>query len=174
MYKSEKKIKELEILLNKDSKTIITEAIDLLRNEQAFEGVVGLLTSVYDKSTDREIRKSIELFMNDIKDLAVRPEVISEIKKPWKPDTISMLVASCWQSGLDYSENSQVFVNTFLNGDYVTAIECLTVISESAQNISRVEKDIMINTIRDNPFMNSDEKSVLTHELLTVLENPGY
>jgi hypothetical protein len=112
--------------------------------------------------------------MNDIKDLAVRPEVISEIKKPWKPDTISMLVASCWQSGLDYSEYSQVFVNTFLNGDYVTAIECLTVISESAHNISRVEKDMMINTIRDNPFMNSDEKTVLTLELLTILENPGY
>jgi hypothetical protein len=174
MYKSEKKLKELEILLNKDNKTIITEAIDLLRNDQAFEGVVGLLTSVYDNSPDHEIRKSVELFMNDIKDLSVRPEVINEIKKPWKPDTISMLVSSCWQSGLDYSEYSQVFVNTFLSGDYVTAIECLTVISESAHNISKVEKEIMITTIKDNPFMNSDEKSVLTLELLTVLENPGY
>ncbi len=174
MYKSEKKLKELELLLNKDNKTFLTEAIDLLRNEQAFEGVAGLLTSVYDNSTDREIRHSVELFMNDIKDLSVRAEVIHEIKKPWKPGTISMLVSSCWQSGLDYSEYSKVFFNTFLNGDYVTAIECLTVISESVLNISNVEKEIMITTIKDNPLMNSDEKSALTLELLTVLENTIY
>ena len=50
---------------------------------------------------------------------------MNEIRKPWKDDTISMLVSSCWQSGLDYSEYSMDFAKVFLKGDYVTAIECL-------------------------------------------------
>jgi hypothetical protein len=169
MDKSDKKLKELEILLNKDDKTLITETLELLRKEKAFEGVVGILTARFNKSDDREIKAAIELFMNDIKDPLVRPEIMTELKKQWKSGTISMLVSSCWQSGLDYSEYSSDFVNLFLNGDYVTAIECLTVISESAHNISPVEKDLMINTLRDNPLMNSDEKSALTLELISIL-----
>ena len=169
MYKSDKKLKELEILLNKNNKTLITETIELLRNEKAFEGVVGILTALFNKSDDSEIKAAIEVFINDIKYPSVRPEIMTELKNQWKSGTISMLVSSCWQSGLDYSEYSNDFVNLFLNGDYVTAIECLTVISESAHNISPVEKDIMINTLRDNPLMNSDEKSALTLKLISIL-----
>ena len=79
-----------------------------------FEGVVGLLTSLYDKSDDKLVRNAIELFMNDLKDPSSRPEVMAEIKKSWKDSTTSMLVSSCWQSGLDYSGYSDDFVKTFL------------------------------------------------------------
>ena len=44
--------------------------------------------------------------MNDLKDQSVSKEIITEIRKPFKPSTIRMLVSSCWQSGLDYSEYS--------------------------------------------------------------------
>ena len=51
-----------------------------------------------------------------------------------------MLVSSCWQSGLNYSEYSTDLAEVFLKGDYVTAIECLTVIEESVNELSKAEK----------------------------------
>jgi hypothetical protein len=47
--------------------------------------------------------------MNDIKDKELCDEIIAEIKKPRKSSTVSMLVSSCWQSGLDYSAYSRDF-----------------------------------------------------------------
>ncbi len=152
MQKSEKKLKELALLLNNDNKIVISKAIDSLRNEQSFEGAVGLLVSLYDKSDDSSVRNAIELFMNDLKDPSSRSEVIAELKKSWKNSTTSMLVSSCWQSGLDYSGLYHLtLLKHFISSDYVTAIECLTVISESAHKISRTEKDKIIRMLEDNP-----------------------
>jgi len=128
MIRSEKKIKELAEIFNKGNNTVITEAIESLRLEKPFEGAIGLLADLYDKTGDFSIRKSIAGFMKDLKDQSACEEVIVQIRKKWKSDTISMLVSSCWESGLNYSEYSLDLARVFLDGDYVTAIECLTVI----------------------------------------------
>lgn len=170
MVRSEKKLKELALIIDKDNNILISEEIRLLREGQPFEGVIGLLTSFYDKTDDNSIRKSIEGFMNDLKDQTASKEVITEIRKQWKADTTSMLVSSCWQSGLDYSKYATDLAEIFLKGDYVTAIECLTVIEESSEKITRKTKDELIKYVEENPFSPENEKSALTLELLSILD----
>jgi len=170
MIKSEKKVSELSRLLAGGNMTLISEAIGMLRDEESFEGAISLLASFYDKTTDDSVRKAIETFMNDIKDQAVSKEVITEIRKPLSESTISMLVASCWQSGLDYSEYSSDFTEVFLVSDYVTALECLTVIEESVPGLSQAKKNELINIIREYPGQPSVEKGGLTSELIEILK----
>ena len=170
MIKSEKKIKELVETLNKDNIFAIIEAIDLLRQEKPFEGAIGLLTALYDETDNMQVRKSISGFLNDLKDQSACEEVIKEVRKDWKPDTISMLISSCWQSGLNYSEFSLDLAKVFLERDYVTAIECLTVIEESVHELSKKRKAEIIKLIEDNPFPRVNEKSTLTLELISILE----
>jgi hypothetical protein len=170
MIKSEKKVKGLIEILNLDNNIVITEAIELLRQEKPFEEAIGLLTAYYDKTNDLPVRKSIAGFMNDLKDQSACIEVIKEIRKDWKPDTISMLISSCWQSGLNYADFSMDLAKVFLEGDYVTAIECLTVIEESVQELSKEKRDEVIKLIEENPFPRTDEKSTLTLELISILE----
>jgi len=170
MIKSEKKVKGLIEILNLDNNIVITEAIELLRQEKPFEEAIGLLTAYYDKTNDMQVRKSIAGFMNDLKDQSACIEVIKEIRKEWKPNTISMLISSCWQSGLNYSDFSIDLAKVFLQGDYVTAIECLTVIEESVQELSKEKRNEVIKLIEENPFPRTDEKSTLTLELITILE----
>ena len=170
MIKSDKKISELVEVLKKDDNIIITEAIELLRHEKPFEGAIGLLTAFYNKTEDNSIRKTISGFMNDLKDQTACVEVIEEVRKEWKPDTISMLVSSCWQSGLDYADYSLDLARIFLKGDYVTAIECLTVIEENVDELSVEKKAELRNLINENPFSRGNEKSTLTNELITILE----
>jgi predicted DNA-binding protein len=169
MIKSDKKLKELTQLLNKDNNLLITEAIGFLREELPFEGAIGLLTSYYDKSDNLRVRESIEEFMNDLKDQSATKEIINEIRKQWKANTISMLVSSCWQSGLNYSDYSADLVEVFLYGDYVTAIECLTVIEETVSELTRQKKDEIIRIIENRPLPPDNEKTVLFLELIAIL-----
>jgi hypothetical protein len=169
VIKSDKKLKEFSLVLSKDNSHLVTEAIKTLRNEEPFKGAIALLVSLFDKTDNKIINKTIGEFFNDIKDKSVRPEIIAEIRKPWKPYTISMLVASCWQSGLDYSEYITDMAQVFLSGDYPTSIECMTVIEESAQNCSRKKKDEIISIIEKNPLSGTNEKYPLTQELISIL-----
>jgi len=134
------------------------------------EGVVGLLTAFYDQSDEFTVRKTISGFLNDLKDQSVCEEMIKEIRKKWKADTISMLVSSCWQSGLNYSQYSLDLAKIFLKGDYVTAIECLTVIEESVDELSSARKSEIIKILDESPVSEINEKKGLTIELISILE----
>jgi predicted DNA-binding protein len=170
VIRSEKRLKELSGNLNRKNKSAVPDAIRALREEEPFEGAIGLLASFYDGSEEKGMRKTIEEFFNDIKDQSARIEVISEIRKPWRANTIRMLVASCWQSGLDYSDYLTDMARTFLNGDYATSIECMTVIEESVLTCSRERKDEIIKIIEDSPLSGIYEKSALILELISILE----
>lgn len=169
MIKSEKKLKNLALQLNNDNDLLVIESVELLREEEPFEGAIGLLASCYNGNEAPEVRKAIKGFMNDLKDKELRSEVMSEVKKSWKHETISMLVASCWQSGLDYSAFSAVLAEAFLKGDYQTAVECFTVIEESVPLLSKKEKDEIIKVLDESRSHQSDEKKSLAAELISVL-----
>jgi len=170
MIRSEKKLKGFAEILKKDNTLLIVEAIELLRLEKPYEGVVGLLTAFYDQSDEFTVRKTISGFLNDLKDQSACEEMIKEIRKKWKADTISMLVSSCWQSGLNYSQYSLDLAKIFLRGDYITAIECLTVIEESVHELSEVRKDEIIKMLAESPVSKITEKRELTLELISILE----
>lgn len=170
VVRSEKRLKELAAKLEGNNKASVISSIKELRNEEPFEGAISLLSALYDTTGDSGIRRTIEEFCNDLKDQSVRPEIIAEIRKPRKQETIGMLVSSCWQSGLDYSDYIKDIASAFLSGSYTTAIECMTVIDEAADNCSLEAKQEVIRLIEDNPLSGLNEKSALTLELIGILE----
>jgi hypothetical protein len=170
VIRSEKKLKELAGILKEGDAHFIARAIKSLRGEEPIEGAIGLLTEYYDNSSDEDISGLIENFFNDIKHHSARPEVMAEIRKPWKQDTLSMLVSSCWQSGQDYSEYTEDIATVFLEADYSTAIECMTVMEESAKFNTREQKDNIIEIIKNSSRAFTHEKTALTHELIGILE----
>lgn len=170
MIKSEKRLKELAGILHKGNPVVIKEAIKILRDEEPFEGALGLLAEYYNNASDKETNKIIEEFFNDIRYQSARPEMIAEIRKPYTQDTISMLVASCWQSGLDYSSYIEDIAGIFLESDYATAIECMTLIEESVKYNTRYEKDNIIKIIEKSPRAFTYEREALTRELIEILE----
>lgn len=169
MIESEKRLKELAGKLNDKNKNIVRSAIISLRNEDPFPGAIRLLTEVFDKTDDINIKDLIRNFMNDIKESGARAEVINETKKAYKSETVGMLVTSCWQSGLDYSAYAPDLVMVFLKEDYIISLECLTVIKESIHNISRKKKNEMIEYLEENKGDTVNEKSALVNELISIL-----
>lgn len=169
MLESEKRLKELAGKLSNNNNNVVSSAIISLRNEDFFSGAISLLVNLYDKTIDNEIKGHIRDFLNDLKESAARGEIIAETKKAYKPATICMLVSSCWQSGLDYSEFAMDMVMLFVTGEITISLECFTVIEESAYNIPIRKKGELIKYLEDNKGGSSDEKMALLNELISIL-----
>lgn len=169
MVDSAKKISELQGKLNIGNMKVVSDAIVLLRNEEPFRGAIGVLASLFDTTNDILIKDLIRSFLNDIKEPGAREEVVTEAKKGFKHETTSMLVSSCWQSGLDYSEFAADFANIFITGDYITALECFTVIEESAGSIQISKKYDIILFLEKNKPKSFGEKAALLQALITIL-----
>jgi predicted DNA-binding protein len=168
MIKSQKKLKDFALVLGKDNPVLIAEAVEMLRDEEPFEGAVGLLASCYEKNHSTLVRKAVENFFNDLKDKELRPEIVTEIKRDRSSETISMLVSSCWQSGMDYTDFAGDFAEIFLKGDYGTAIECFTVIEGVIPELDRMKRKEITTLIRGN-MESAGAKKALCLELISLL-----
>jgi len=169
MIETEKKVKDLREKLSSKNSKVITEKITSLRNENPFRGAIGLLVNFFSTSDDQIIKALIRSFLNDIKEPDARTEVIGELKKNYSAETISMLVGSCWQSGLDYADFAIEFAEIYVKGDFLVSLECFTVIEESLLNISDLNKNKIISLLEKNIDSFATEKTKLARTLILNL-----
>ena len=169
MIQSEKKLNKLRLLLKADRKDQIIEAVNLLREEEPFSGVVEALVLHYDSTSDEAVQRCISDFYNDLKDMSVREEVMGQIMASRKPSTIQMLVSSCWQSGLDYSPYAAGLAEIFVNSNLATAIECMTVIEGAASGISEEQKKEILSLLGGVKEDDDPAMAALARELGLIL-----
>ena len=167
--KSNKRLEELTNVFKTKNIRQIIKTVSALRNEKPSEGIIEELVVLFDKSSEKEIRQSVENFMNDFKDQTSIPEIISEIKNDRHPLTKKMLLSSCWQSGLDYSQHANDIAEIFLTSDYACALECLTIFGESMSSLEMEEKEIISKFISDNCDSVNSENQILIEELQMIL-----
>lgn len=169
MITSEKKVGDLAIKLNDKDPAIVIAAIDSLRTTDPFSGAIQLLSALYDQTEITIIRDHIRSFLNDLKDKSLRTEVIAEINRSQNSETLAMLVSSCWQSGLDYSDWAYDFVNIFCKSDFIVALECLTILEESSHLLPSQKKKELIAVLKKKENNKIPEKSTLRCELISIL-----
>jgi hypothetical protein len=169
MINSEKKVNELALKLSNKNPAIVVSAIDFLGNQDPFSGAIQLLANLYDTSDTDMIRDRICSFMNDLKVTSLREEVITEIKRSHNAGTITMLVSSCWQSGMNYSPWAADLAMVFCSTGYETALECFTVLEESAHSLPDEKKRELVSILEENYTKETSEKSILYRELISIL-----
>lgn len=169
MIKSEKKLAELHKILSTGKYNEIRDRISILRAEEPFEGVIMLLARFYDDSDKEDIKTAISAFFNDMKERSGRAEVIGSIVAVKKPETKAMLASSCWQSGLDYSEYAVALGDAFMSGDYMTSLECFTVLENCMDTISADDKTDLIARLDRAMEQHDTPWQKLASELMAVL-----
>jgi hypothetical protein len=82
----------------------------------------------------------------------------------------SVLVAACWECGLDFSDQLELFTALVIEGDYFTAIEAATVIDEMEGTIPEMELDKSIKALQ-KAIEDKNEKMILMSDLkINLLE----
>ena len=154
-------------LVNKNSKSVLAKIRELKKT-----GKVSILSYMLDllkPDQKTEIKAEIYDLISNLKHQQCVPIVVKYIKQLKGTDELSLLIASCWQSQLDYSDYLEIFADCFITGTYQDAIESFTVIEEMTVYSNNIKIDKCRSHLLDRQPEVNNEKQPLFVELIKIL-----
>ncbi len=128
------------------------------------------LLNLLSRTRNELIERELIRFLADIKQKGVIPIVVAGLKEPGLKPARAGLLSAIWQSGLDYSKYMHVFIQLFLDGDYLVALESFTVIEQSIEHLSEQEREEERKNLLDGLDSVSEDKKPLARELVNLLQ----
>ena len=125
------------------------------------------------KEDDDSVKKEIISLLNTTKSTKVPVEIIKCIENDAYQKVHQILLASIWNSGLDYTQYMEQIVACTIKGDLMHAIECITIIENIEGEF--LETQIMEPIILLKKYLvekkNSDDpKNEILKEILITLQ----
>jgi len=157
----------LKDLASDDAKKVST-AIKQLRKHGKSDAILPLI-DVLATSENEIIKQEITSFLFDLKDESAIAPLLSAIENEKYSTYKNVLLSVFWEASLDASEHISFFVKQAINGDYISCLECLTVI----ENFDATFKEEDIEDLKfdlDEAIENNDEKQDLLISLKASLD----
>lgn len=155
-------------LHSEDEKTVL-KALAQLRSS-GHPGYIPELLEILNGSQSETLHREMASLFSDIKDKAVIPLFIKGLKDPDLPNIRMAVQAGCWQSGMDYSEYIDLFIELFLESDYVTSLESFSVIEQSLEKMSPEDivnkRELLLKCFEEI----SEDKKPLASELINLMQ----
>jgi hypothetical protein len=133
--------------------------------------IIPLIIALLDHNKDNVISQEVLSLLGQLKDKAVIPYIIPELKSKHTNSYRTELIMTCWQSGLDYSHHIDVFTEAFIHGDYQASIESFSVIEEWIHNSPKSTIEICKSQLMDNLSSCNEEKKAFYLELIKLVES---
>ena len=159
---------ELIKRLHSGDEMTVLKALGELRSSGHLEYIPELL-DILNVSENETIHSEMVRFLADIKKKAVIHYLIEGLKNPVLKDVRSEILSACWQSGLDYSAHIDLFIEIFLESDYMTSLESFSVIEQSLEYLTEKETEEKQIQVQEDLDRVSEEKKPLARELLNML-----
>ena len=162
----------LEKLNTTDEKAII-KTIRLLEAE-GNEHVIKPLYALYKKNVDNAIGEVLVEFFDKLADSSAVIPVIELMRNEEDFSHRKMLVTSCWQNKLDFTDYMADFVAIAVDGDFLEAFECLTVIENLEGPIE--ETQILESQLYLKEFLEKDkgqdvQKDQIISEIALIIKD---
>lgn len=171
MKEAEKKYyAEIKNSLNSKDKNIVRAKIKELKSK-GHATHLPLLLDLLNTIADEEIKQDVLTLLGELREQKCAPIITDYIAKNHANTLLTEILASCWQSRLDYSAHLDTFADCFITGTYQSAIECFTVIEEMVWKSSETAiTECRVQLLKSSNEMDELKKS-LFHELIKVLES---
>lgn len=124
-------------LSSTDEKKVFT-ALKQVRKHGKREAIIPLVDLLC-STTNEEVKNEIAAILFDLKDQTVVEDLILALDDEKYAAEKATLVAVFWQSSLDSSEHITTIVNQAIKGDYLVAIEVLSVIDNYEATFQETE-----------------------------------
>lgn len=145
--------KEILISLKSGNDTKAIQAIGFIR-EHGDNEILKECLNLLENSVNEDIHKEISSILNDIKNQNSASVITEHISSTENSAVKKILVSSCWQSSLNYSDYIDIFVDVLTNSDYETTIEAFSLIEKlidddevSIQKISEIRDKVAESVI---------------------------
>ncbi|UKN03556.1 HEAT repeat domain-containing protein [Paracrocinitomix mangrovi] len=167
-----KKVKELLSLLASKDEQKQLQAIKSLK-VHGDETVIEPLVQVLAASSFDSVKYEITELLNTIKSSKVPAQVAKCLENPDYKDVRQILLASIWNSGLDYRPYLGIIATATVEGDFMDAMECITIIENIEEQLE--EEHILDAIMVFNAYLvdnndNDDSKVNLIKEIVVILQ----
>ncbi len=154
--------------LSKEPQAVLQALGDVRKRGHAY--LLPLLFNLIKINSNQQVQEEVFQILGQVKEKDCVNYLIEEIQSGNSQKHITKLIATCWQSGLDYGQHILVFAEQFIKEDFETSIEAFTVmeewIHESPKELVKETKQFLIEGISEI----SDEKKPLYHELVKMVD----
>lgn len=117
---------------------------------------------------EQDVEKEIQKLLGTIKDKETIPVFINALQEDRYEPIRKNITTACWQNGLDFSANIEVFVDVVINENWETAFEAFTVIDNMEHLPSpEVMKPIKLRIARALKIAD-EKKAYMLEELLKL------
>ncbi len=170
MDNEKKYYKEIESRLSSgNTKTVLDTLKELRHTGTALH--IPLITGLIREKSAPEVIEATHRFISDLKSQEVVPVLVNEISKGNFGKNLSLVLAACWESGLNFSNHLLPFAGFFIEGDYQASLEAFTVIEYSLPEANSRVKEECIQLLQEKNDHISEEKKPLYAELIRILKN---
>ncbi len=129
------------------------------------ESLLNYLVALNEKEDRTTINAITKVLSFCTKDFVIAP-IISTLKSIDSSNaTKASLLAVCWESGLDYTNNLDVFVDALIKGDEAVAIEAYTMIMEFTSKNDKLKGAIEVITNTDQKLYTPAQRILLNDSL---------
>jgi hypothetical protein len=132
--------------------------------------ILPFLLDLLDSDCPELIKNDVIVLAGDLKYQGGVPVIVEYIRNRKAGIYLSQLIASCWQSSLDFSHDLEVFTDCFIVEDYQTALESFTVIEEMLWRAESQLVDSCKQMLMERINEVAPDKMTLYNELIKILE----
>ena len=166
-----KKKKDPQLLkdLRSPDDVLVLKTLHKLRSAGHLAYIPDLL-KLLSQTKSELIEKELIIFLADIKEKSVVPIIVAGLTQPGIKVAHAGILSAIWQSGLDYSRYLDLFIQLFIEGDYLVALESFSVIEQSLVhlNVQKIEEDRKI--LLEGLEQITENKKPLARELLNLMQ----
>lgn len=170
MLPKEQTTQQVIKILESDKESVILDTLRKLHISGTVE-ILPYLFRLYFLTNSENIRYEVLDLLNNLKDNKACPYFIEAIQNYKGQDLYSQIVSSCWQNGLDFSENIKIFIDLVIEQDLYTAIEAFSVVEENISGLTQLERETQVIYIQSRMKTINEERKKLVIELLHLVEN---
>lgn len=144
----------------------VSEALNFLREK----GKAHYLKSVFEslKGSDRAKQQLIIGFLSDILDSDAVPEFIDFLGAETDAEIRKLVLSAIWNSKLGFDEHLPFFVMLASQGDYLEALDCLTVLENMSgpfEEAQLLEAQLLLKEYLEEKAPQTDQKAQIMSEI---------
>jgi hypothetical protein len=134
--------------------------------------IVEPMLAVWFKTEDEEIDQAMQNFFGDLKDSTTSAAMMEFLNATDSSDFRRKILTAIWNSKVDYSNYLKDFVRLAAEGDFLEALECLTVIENLDGPFPEdqfLESQLHLKNYLENRKESTDHKAELMSEIAMVI-----
>jgi hypothetical protein len=171
--KTNKKLTQLLSELHSENPAKVTSALDSLQ-VYGNKTLIKPLFEFVSVSKNTQSKNEVIEFLSSLKDSPSKLEVMKILNDANFKSIQNQVLSTIWNSPLDYSEFLSDFVKIAVENDYLTSLECLTVIENLDGPFEEqviLESQIHLKEYLEGNFEKSKEKDVFISEIAILIKD---